>query len=93
MKYDKRYANEWMDKLYIACMRHGALLHGGSYSGKDNHIKFAHETGYALNDFSEEAQNEILHSSYSIIYVRACNLRPLLNAKEWISEMLIGKNR
>jgi hypothetical protein len=57
------------------------------YYGVCGHLRFARECGCALNDFDEEGQQEILHSSYSVIYVTGCNLKPLLNAKEWITEM------
>jgi len=90
MKYDKAYAADWMNRMYRACMHSGALLHGGAYSGKENHLKFARETGYSLTDFDEQAQQEILKCSYSVIYVRACDLKPLLNAKQWIAEMKKG---
>lgn len=54
------------------------------YSGKDGHIRFAREVGYALNDFGKKEQDEILHGSYSTVYVRACFLKPILDAGEWI---------
>lgn len=54
------------------------------YYGENGHRRFARECGYALNDFDKEGQNEILHGSYSCIYVIGCNLKPILNAKEWI---------
>jgi hypothetical protein len=54
-------------------------------------LKLARETGYALNDFNEHDQCEILRSSYGSVYVRACCLKPLLSAKEWIDMMLLGK--
>ena len=39
-----------------------------------------------LVEFKEE-QEEILHSSYGIIYVTCTGLKPLLDAKEWIAIM------
>lgn len=57
------------------------------YAGKEGHLRFARECGCALNDFNEEGQQEILHGSYSSIYVIGCNLKPILDAGEWISEM------
>lgn len=58
------------------------------YSGKTGHQRFARECGYALNDFDEAGREEIVHGSYSSIYVRCCNLRPILDAKEWINLLL-----
>lgn len=55
------------------------------YAGKQGHERLARETGYALNGFSEKEQKEIIHSSYSTIYVNKCYLRPLLDVKEWIN--------
>lgn len=57
----------------------------GLYSGREGHIRFAYEVGYALNDFGVKEQEEFLHSSYSNVYVRACFLNPILDAKEWIN--------
>ena len=57
------------------------------YHGKDGNLRLARECGCALNDFNAEGQQEILHSSYSVIYVIGCNLKPILDAKEWTGEM------
>ena len=57
------------------------------YSGRDGHERLARECGYVLNDFNEEGRQEILKGSYSVIYVRGCNLKPILDAKEWIRIM------
>ena len=62
------------------------------YSGKDGHIRFAHEVGDALNGFTNDEINEFMHSSYSTIYVKYCNLKPILDAKDWIKHLEIGKN-
>lgn len=42
-----------------------------------------------LNDFNQQGQDEILHGSYSGIYVIGCHLKPLLDASEWITEMRV----
>ena len=52
----------------------------------------AREIGPALRDFSEADSREILQTSYSFLYVRLCDLRPILDAKEWINEMQKGMN-
>ena len=57
------------------------------YYGRNGNLRLARECGYALNDFNKEGQQEILHSSYGAIYVIGCNLKPILDAKEWSDEM------
>lgn len=57
------------------------------YFGKEGHKRFARECGYALNDFSEKDRREIVSVSYGKIYVKHCDLRPILDAKEWIGIM------
>lgn len=75
-------------KEYMDNIRNAAgikLIEADSlYSGRDGHIRFAHEVGYALNDFNVKEREELLHSSYSNIYIRACFLKPILDAREWI---------
>lgn len=61
------------------------------YNGKEGHERFAREFGYALNDFSEKEQYDILQGSYSSVYVIACRLKPILNANEWIAQLKEGK--
>lgn len=82
-------AKEYMRKMYHACGQ--KLTEAGLYGGKTGHLRLAREIGAALNDFSPAGQKEILSGSYSVIYVRACSLRPVLDAKEWISAMMAGK--
>ncbi len=78
-------------KAYMRNMREavGTLLiePGSLYSGREGHERFARECGYALRDFSEDGQKEILSGSYSTVYVSGCRLKPILDAKEWISIM------
>lgn len=46
-----------------------------------------------LNDFNEAGQKAILSGSYGMIYVKGCELKPILDAKEWIEGMKKGKMR
>ena len=79
-------ARDYMTRMYNAIG--DKLINPHSiYSGRDGHERLAREFGYALNDFNEEGRQEILHGSYSAIYVRGCNLKPILDAKEWIRIM------
>ena len=77
---------------YLSKMRNAIgdkLVHPDSiYSGVEGHKRLAREIGPALNDFDKEGQEEILHGSYSTIYVVGCNLKPILDAKEWTREIL-----
>ena len=57
------------------------------YSGREGHERFARECGYALNDFDETDRAEITSASYGKLYVKHCNLKPILDAKEWIGIM------
>ena len=85
-------ANEYMTKMRSVGGRH--LNDPDSiYYGKDGHLRLVRECGYALNDFCETGQKEILSGSYGMIYVTGCNLKSILDAKEWIEEMKRGKER
>jgi len=86
MKAGVTEARDYLNKMRNAIGYH--LINPDSvYYGKDGNLRLARECGYALNDFNNEGQQEILHSSYGMIYVIGCNLKPLLDAKEWINEM------
>ena len=85
----KTNTQDYMDRMYNAI---GTTLIDGNpiYGDRDGHLRLAREIGYALNDFTEAEQREILTSSYGTIYVRACRLKPILDAKEWTAEMRKG---
>lgn len=82
---------------YMSKMRSAARCHLNNpdsiYYGKNGHLRLARECGVALHDFDSAGQKAILAGSYGMIYVSGCNLKPILNAKEWISEMQKGKER
>jgi hypothetical protein len=80
-------AADYMSRMHEAL---GTMLIDGhpTYSGRAGHLRLAREIGAALPDFEEKEQKDILTASYGAVYVRACNLRPLLDAKEWTKEML-----
>lgn len=58
------------------------------YYGPEGHARFARECGYALNDFSEQDRTEIVSTSYGRLYVKHCNLKPIFDAKEWITILM-----
>ncbi len=81
-------------KKYMFAMRNSIgdkLINPDSiYYGKKGHLRLARECGYALLNFNEAGQKEILSSSYGIIYVSGCKLEPLLSAALWYSFMRQG---
>lgn len=80
-------------RMYIDNMKNAGnisrlfLEPSGLYFGKEGHKRFAKESGYALNDFIEADQKEIPQILYGAVYVVKCNLKPLLDAREFISIM------
>lgn len=79
-------AEEYMQNMRSAVVQH--LNNSNSiYFGREGHLRLARECGVALNDFNETGQRAILSGSYGMIYVTGCNLKPILDAKEWINEM------
>jgi len=86
---------DYLTRVYQACLSNYENLFigdGALYGGKEGHKRLAREIGPALRDFSEADSREILQTSYSFLYVRLCDLRPILDAKEWINEMQKGMN-
>jgi len=55
------------------------------YSGREGHKRYFREIGYALNDFNESDRKEIPQVFYGV-YVKLCNLKPLLDIKEMMKE-------
>lgn len=85
-------AEKYMREMRCAVIGH--LMNPDSiYFGREGHLRLARECGVALKDFDEAGQKSILSGSYGIIYVTGCNLKPILDAKEWIIEMKNGMKR
>ena len=59
----------------------------GMYEGKEGALRLAREYGYGLRDFSEKERKEWIHSSYSCLCVMFYNLKPPIDAKDWITEI------
>ena len=81
---------------YIHNMRNAIgnkLIEPGTYSEREGHLKLAREIGYALADFNDKEIKHIKASSYGGIYVIGCNLKPILDAKEWIEGLTEGHKR
>lgn len=64
----------------------------GLYSGLEGHLRFAREIGVVLSDFSKEEQKYLLDNSYNF-YVALTSIKPLLNLKEWLEAIDIGKKK
>jgi len=60
---------------------------------REEHLRLAREVGGSLSEFNTKEQKEILSSSYGMIYIKACLLKPVLDAKEWVAEMLVGQKQ
>lgn len=80
-------AKQYLDNMDVAIT--DKLINLNSiYYGREGHERFARECGYALNDFIEADRTEIASASYGKLYVKHCNLKPILDAKEWIGIMM-----
>lgn len=80
-------------RIYDAAMSNYANLFrdGGIYEGKEGCLRLAREYGYGLADYKtqKEIDNDI-GSSYSVLCVRVYQLKPPVDAKEWIAEINKG---
>ena len=59
------------------------------YAGKEGAERFAREFGYGLNDFelTEKDLKDVIQSTYSILCVRAYDLKPPIDAKQWVKQI------
>jgi hypothetical protein len=89
MTYDKDGALDYMRRMRGAVGTQLIEI-DGTYAGRDGHLRLARECGVALADFDESGRNEILKGSYSAIYIIGCDLKPILDAGEWIKEMRVS---
>ena len=80
-------AREYTDALVPAIIRH-CLEDNGIYRGKDGALRLAREYGYGLTNFAEKEAKEELQSSYSRLCVRAYNLKPPIDNREWVCEII-----
>lgn len=79
-------AKKYLDNM-DAIIGSSLISQNSIYYGREGHERFARECGYALNDFSESDREEIMSASYGKLYVKHCNLKPIFDAKEWITIM------
>jgi hypothetical protein len=79
---------EYCKTVYEAAMRNyqNLFTEDGIYHGKEGCLRLARDYGTGLADMPPEAAKDDLHSSYSVLCVRAYLLRPPIDAKEWANE-------
>jgi hypothetical protein len=80
-------AREYTEDLYKSAMWH-CLNSTGLFYGKEGALKLAKEYGYGLACFPEKEAKEELQSSYSRLCVRAYNLKPPIDNREWVCEII-----
>ena len=96
----KKWGSEnelYCKKLYDAIMRNLELVYDdGIYAGKEGCLRLAREYAYGLLDYHDEKQiREDIQASYGVLCVRVYNLRPPVDAWEWVREIkkAMGKER
>ena len=90
MKLGHKEFSDYMQRVVNAAGRH-CSEQDGFYHGKDGAMRFARECGPALLDFANP--ESLVSSTYSGICVRAYNLKPPIDAKEWNKNIVIGMDR
>ena len=85
-------ANDYMNNVKNA-VGNKLVEPEGMYAGREGHLKLAKEVGYALADFNDKEIKHITGSSYGNTYVIGCNLKPILDAKEWIMGLEKGHKK
>lgn len=82
--------SDYMQRVVGVACRH-CLKKDGVYTEKEGAARFARECGPALLDFANP--ESLVSSTYSGICVRAYNLKPPIDAKEWNKNIVIGMDR
>jgi hypothetical protein len=80
-------AKEYTDKMYNVLMGNRQNLMS-IYEGKNGALRLAREYGYGLNDFTEKERKDIIGSTYGALCVRFYNLKPPIDAKQWVTEII-----
>ena len=82
--------SDYIQRVVNAAGRH-CLEKDGIYATKEGAERFARECGPALLDFDDS--ESLVSRTYSGICVRAYDLKPPIDAKEWNKNIVIGMNR
>lgn len=80
-------AKEYMENVYHALMGNRKNLMQ-LYEGKNGCLRLAREFGYGFNDFPKDQHRDIISSSYGYLCVRFYNLKPPVDAKDWVKEII-----
>ena len=59
----------------------------GPYSGREGALRLAREYGYGLAEYPEKEAFDALGRSYGMICVIGYDLKPPLDAKDWVREV------
>jgi len=65
----------------------------GPYSGREGALRLAREYGYGLAGYPEKEALDAIGRSYGMICVIGYDLKPPVNAKEWVREVRKGMER
>ena len=84
----------WMRSIASAAISH-CLDPEGVYFGPDGAKRLARECGYAIPDFTlnKREQDDLISMTYSTICVIAYNLKPPIDASDWLGEMRNGRDK
>ena len=80
-------AVEYTRELGQALRVHLANDPTGLYSGREGALRLAREYGYGLAEYPEKEAFDALGRSYGMICVIGYDLKPPLDAKDWVREV------
>ena len=86
-------AVEYTRELGQALRVHLANDPTGLYSGREGALRLAREYGYGLADYSDKEAFDALGRSYGLICVIGYDLKPPVDAKEWVREVREAMNK
>lgn len=85
-------AKQYLDNIYRAMRANGYNLRE-LYAGKSGALRLAREIGFGFNDSLREGESlksikSAAQDSYSMLCIRFYQLKPPVDAKDWIKTML-----
>jgi len=87
-------ASEYTNKIYQGILSNwnNLMAEGCMYHGVEGAKRLAREYGRGLSDFPKKEATGEIGSSYSILLVRLTNLKPPIDAKVWVKEIMKSLN-
>ena len=84
-----RTPSDYTNTIYQSILRNYENLMNPDcmYYGKQGALRLAREYGYGLAAWGEHEYNDEVGASYGKLLVRLSNLKPPIDAKEWIGEI------